>query len=126
MVAPTATYSRATHIWSKGSVVTTFAYKRGDGRVFVLSAAPASSQTSPPSKYLFEDDGVDRAGNPVLVKHERFVWRNGNQLMTVIAGSGISSSEIVAIRSAMHGTPVLGVWPPQNGADEVMMRLPPR
>jgi hypothetical protein len=32
--------------------------------------------------------------------------------MTANAGDGISSREVVAIRDAMHGTPIPGVWPP--------------
>ena len=127
--APTGVFSRATHTWSIGPSVVMFTYKRADGRTFALSAAWASSQTSPPSKYTFEDRGVDKAGNPILVKHERFVWRNGDQVMTAIAGHGITPAEIAAIQSAMHGMPMPTVWPPRHGADETitMIRvMPPR
>jgi hypothetical protein len=126
-VSPTGMYSRTTRTWSVGPAIARFAYKRSDGRTFSLSAEPASMQTSPPSKYMFEDRGVDKAGNPILVKHDRFVWRNGDQIMTAIAGDGITPAEIATIRSAMHGTPVPGVWPPQHGADVMMIRaMPPR
>ena len=123
--APTGVYSRATHTWSIGPTIVRFVYKRTDGRSFSVSAAAASSQTTAPSKYMFEDRGVDKAGNPILVRHERFVWRNGDQLTTAIADDGISAAEIAAIRSAMHGTPVPGVWPPQHGTGQGMIRVPP-
>lgn len=125
-VAPTGVYSPTTHTWSVGPAIVTFTYKREGGHAFGLSAASASSQTSPPSRYMFEDRGVDKAGNPILVRHDRLVWRNGDQLMTAIAGEGITRAEIVAIRSAMHGSPVPGVWPPQHGRGATMVRvLPP-
>lgn len=123
--APTGVYSRTTHTWSVGPTILRFVYKRSDGRSFGVSAAAASSQTTPPSKYVFEDRGVDKAGNPILVRHERFAWRNGDQIMAAVVGDGISSAEIASIRSAMHGTPVPGVWPPQHGADRVILRVPP-
>ncbi|MGB6984587.1 MAG: hypothetical protein WBD74_01285 [Candidatus Aquilonibacter sp.] len=126
-VAPTGVYSRATRTWRVGPAIAMFWYKRNDGRTFGLSAAPASTQTSPPSKYTFEDRGVDKAGNPILVKHQRFVWRNGDQIMTAIADDGLTAAEIATIRTAMHGVPIPGVWPPKHGADETMMRvMPPR
>lgn len=125
-VAPTGVYSRTTHTWSVGPAIVTFTYKRSDGRSFLISAARTSSQASPPSKYTFEDRGVDKNGNPILVRHERFVWRNGDQQMTAIADDGILPAEIASIRSAMHGSAVLGVWPPKHGADRTMVRLLPR
>jgi hypothetical protein len=126
-VSPTGVYSHTTRTWTVGPAIAMLYYTRSDGRTFGLSAEPASTQTTPPSKYTFEDRGVDKAGNPILVKHERFVWRNGDQIMTAIAGDGITPVEIAAIQAAMHGTPVRTVWPPQHGADVMMIRvMPPR
>ncbi len=122
-VSPTGVYSRTTQTWSVGPPIAMFWFRRGDGRMFSLSAAPASTQTTPPSKYSFEDRGTDKAGNPILVKHERFVWRNGDQIMTAIAGDGITPAEIAAIQAAMHGTPLHTVWPPQHGADEAITMI---
>lgn len=127
VVSPTGVYSHRTHTWSIGPTIVTFTYKRGNGRSFGLSAAAASNQTGPPSKYMFEDQGADKNGNPILVKHDRFVWRNGDQITTAIAGNGISTTEIAAIRAAMHGTLIPGVWPPRHGPDVTMIRaMPPR
>jgi hypothetical protein len=125
-VGPTGFYSRTTRTWSSGPAVVMFSYKRSDGRTFLVSASGASDESAwvgPPSKYMFEDRGVDKAGNPILVRHERFVWKNGDQRMTIIADEGITAAEILAIQSAMHGIPIPGVWPPKHGAD-VMMRVP--
>jgi hypothetical protein len=126
-VSPTGVYSRTTGTWSLGPAIARFYYKRSNGRMFGLTAQPASTQTLPPSKFMFEDRGVDKAGNPILVRYERFVWRNGDQIMTAIAGDGIDAAEIVAIRTAMHGTAIPGVWPAQHRADAMIIRvMPPR
>jgi hypothetical protein len=122
--APIGVYSATTKTWRTGPAVVVFAYKRSDGRSFLASASGASGPNFPPGKYVFEDRGVDKTGNPILVKHERFMWRNGDQQMTIIAGAGINAAEILAIQNAMHGTPIPTVWPPQHGTDEVKMRLP--
>lgn len=123
-VAPTGVFSRTSRTWSVGPSVVTFYYTRSGGRSFVLLAGAASNQTMPPSKYVFDADvkRFDAAGNPIPVKFERFVWRNGDQIMTVIA-EGISATEIAAIRRAMHGTPIPTVWPPVHGADELVTKI---
>jgi hypothetical protein len=125
MVAPTGVFSRTTRTWRVGPSALQFFYRRSGGRSFVLTAVPASTQTTPPSKYMFEDRGVDAAGNPILVRYDRFVWRNGDQIMSADAGDGISAAEIGAIESAMHGTPVPTVWPPVQGVNEAKMRVSP-
>ncbi|MBC5829052.1 MAG: hypothetical protein GIW98_02535 [Candidatus Eremiobacteraeota bacterium] len=53
---------------------------------------------------MFEakDDAAPN-GHPLLERHEHFAWRNGNQVMSVSEGEGISATEIEAIRVAMHG-----------------------
>jgi hypothetical protein len=124
-VGPTGVFSRKSRTWSVGPSVVIFSYTRPGGRSFVLSAEAASSQTTPPSKYVFDADvkRFDASGNPIPVKFERFVWRNGDQIMTVIA-EDISATEIAAIRTAMHGTPIPTVWPPVHGTDEVKIAVP--
>jgi hypothetical protein len=125
-IAPIGVYSETTHTWSTGPYVVFFAYKRAGGQSFLVSAASTSNQSGwvgPPSKYTFEDRGVDKAGNPILVRHERFVWRNGDQNMTMIADVGITAAEILAIQNAMHGTLIPGVWPPKHGGAD-MVRIP--
>jgi hypothetical protein len=122
-VAPTGVYSPTTHTWSKGPSVVVFRYTRADGQSFLVSASAASTQAPPRSKYVFEDRGVDKAGNPILVRHEAFSWRNGDQRMSIIADEGITAAEILAIQSAMHGTAIPGVWPPPPGGAD-MVRIP--
>jgi hypothetical protein len=122
-VAPTGVYSPTTRTWSKGPNVVVFSYKRANGQSFLVAASAATSSTSPGSKYSFEDRGVDKSGNPILVRHERFVWRNGDQQMSIVADDSITSAEVLAIQTAMHGTLIPGLWPPpQGGAD--MVRIP--
>lgn len=61
-------------------------------------------QSGFPPKYMFEaKDDAAPSGHPVLVKHEHFAWRNGNQVMSVSEGDGISAKQIEAIQVAMHG-----------------------
>lgn len=54
-----------------------------------------------------------RDGLPVLIRHRKFAWRNGNQDMTAIAGDGITSAELESIVSAMNGT----IIPPAQSPD---------
>ena len=54
-------------------------------------------------KYMFEADGLASNGRPILVKHEHFAWRNGNQVMMATQSDGISALEIEAIQAAMRG-----------------------
>jgi hypothetical protein len=123
-IAPTGVYSDKTHTWSKGPDVVEFRYDRPDGRWFLVSASGVANQTRPASKYSFEDRGVDKAGNPILVRHERFTWRNGDQSMSIVADDSISAAEILRIQTAMQGTPVPGVWPPSQGGGADMVRIP--
>jgi hypothetical protein len=126
-VAPTGVYSSNTGKWTAGGPkVITFEYKRGNGRSFLVTAKAVSSTAPPAAKYVFEDKGVDKAGNPILIKHERFAWRNGDQVMGAIAGDGITAAEIIAIQTAMHGTPIPGVWPVKHGGFDVMWQKIPK
>ena len=125
-VAAVGVYAESTRTWSVGHSVVSFNYTRPGGRQFMLTAGPAASQTTPPSRYVYDADvkRFDAAGNPIPVKFEVFVWRNGDQITTAIA-EGISAAEVAAIRTAMHGTPIPTVWPPVHGPNVVKMRLAP-
>jgi hypothetical protein len=120
---PTGVYSKITDSWSVGSPCVWFVYRRSDGRSFMLLADRFDSRTGPPSRYIFEDRG-ERDGREVLVRHERYVWRNGDQVMSAVADEGISAPAIQAIRSAMGGIVEKVVWPPQSGTIEKQYRMP--
>jgi hypothetical protein len=109
--APTGVYSTVTHSWQIGPSVVTFIYRRAGGRSFDLLADEFDPKSSPPGKYIFEAKDSTADGRPVLVKHEIFYWRNGDQVMSAIEGEGISGREIEAIRIAMHGIALPGRWP---------------
>lgn len=100
---PTGIYSKITRSWKTGPSEVTFTYRRSGGRSFDLLADRFDPQAGLPSKYLFEALDPAPDGRPVIVKHERFAWRNGNQVMTAIAAESLSASEIQAIRIAMRG-----------------------
>jgi hypothetical protein len=118
-------YSHLTHSWNVGKAgVVFFDYRRTNSRSFQLVASRYDPSEGPPSKYMFEDTDVQRNGEEVILRRDKFVWRNGDQTMTAITGDGISAVEIGAIRTAMHGTPIAGVWPPRSRATEKMYRLP--
>lgn len=102
----TGTYTPATHSWKTGPMEVQFFYRRSGGREFVLIADPYDPNGEKPSKYIFDADGRDAKGRPVLIKHENFAWHNGDQLMTVTAGPDLTAAEIRNIKSAMHGLPV--------------------
>ncbi len=105
-VTPIGIYSTQTHAWRAGPPEVRFVYRRTEGREFTLTAARYNPKGERPAKYMFEAKAPAADGRPVLVRHERFAWRNGNQLMTAIEGSAISAAEIAAIQSAMHGLAV--------------------
>jgi len=100
---PSAIYTKTTRSWRAGSPEVTFTYHRADGRSFFLMADRFDPQTGPAPKYIFEDKGQAPDGHAMLVKHQHFAWRNGNQVMTATEGAGLSAPEIEAIRVAMRG-----------------------
>ncbi|HVA28343.1 MAG TPA: hypothetical protein VNF68_09195 [Candidatus Baltobacteraceae bacterium] len=102
---PTGAYSKSAHAWQIGSDNVIFVYRRPGGRTFTLVASRYAAGALP-SKYMFEAKAPAADGRPVLVRHERFAWRNGDQIMTAIEGNGASTAEIAAIRTAMHGIAV--------------------
>jgi hypothetical protein len=99
-------YDKLTGKWHLGSQVVFFTYRRSGNRSFGLLADRFDPRTGPPSQYQYEDTGRLRNGLPVLVRHEKFTWRNGDQVMTAIDGADITRDEIRAIQNAMRGLPV--------------------
>lgn len=84
-----------------------------------------AARGEPPSKYMFEDMDRKAHGREVILRRDRFTWRNGDQVMTAIADEGIDATEIVAIRSAMRGTEIPGVYrPPQHDGTVTQIRIP--
>jgi len=124
---PTGIFVKATHAWHVGTAHVTFAYDRFGGRSFSLIADRFDPQSGPAPKYIFEDKGVSADGNPILVKHENFVWRNGDQVTSAVESDGTSSREIEAIRDAMHGIPMpqtetRGTF--RHGSTEKLYKIP--
>ncbi|MGA8324683.1 MAG: hypothetical protein WB757_01275 [Candidatus Cybelea sp.] len=118
-------FSEATHSWSLGTPYVNFVYRRADGRSFSLMATRYAARGEPPSKYMFEDMDRKAHGREVILRRDRFTWRNGDQVMTAIADEGIDATEIVAIRSAMRGTEIPGVYrPPQHDGTVTQIRIP--
>jgi hypothetical protein len=122
VTAPTGVYSKATHRWSVGSPSVWFIYRRAGSRTFALMAQRFDPREGPPSKYWFEDRGV-RDGHIFVVRHDKFTWQNGEQVMSATADEGISAAEIARIAAAMNGTTIPGIWPPQHGSIEKQFRV---
>ena len=104
---PTAVYSYITHSWRVGSPAVWFVYRRTGGRTMALLADGFDAREGPPSNHIFEDLG-ERNGHEILVKYDKFTWRNGNQVMSAIADKDVSAAEIARIRAAMHGVAATG------------------
>jgi hypothetical protein len=118
-------FSAGTHSWSLGAPFVSFVYRRAGGRSFSLMATRYTAGGEPPSKYMFEDMDRKTHGRELILRRDKFTWRNGDQVMTAIADGGIEAAEIVAIRSAMGGTEIPGVYrPPQRGGTVTQVRLP--
>lgn len=119
-LTPSLVYGPLTHGWQAGQNAVEFGYSRSDHRFFRIEASAYDPKAQPPSKYMFEADEVDAKGMPR--RYERFYWRNGNQMMSVVA-EGISATEIAAIREAMRGEPIATVWPPKRAGNGFFMKL---
>ncbi|MDQ6929200.1 MAG: hypothetical protein M3126_00860 [Candidatus Eremiobacteraeota bacterium] len=106
LTTETGIYAKDTRGWQTGPAEVNFVYNRSGSRMFALRAERYDPQGEMPGKYMFEarDPGPD--GRPVLVKHEQFAWRNGDQEMTITQSEDISASEIETIRVAMRGVPL--------------------
>jgi hypothetical protein len=123
-LTPTLVYSPVTQKWRVGSRIVWFIYRRSGGGTFQLVADQFDPSVAPPGKYMFEAKDPTPDGRPVIVRHLRFDWRNGDQVMSAIADTGISASEIEAIRSAMHGVPIPGRWPAPSLPGATMKFIP--
>jgi hypothetical protein len=104
--APAHVYSNATRSWSVGPPALNFVYRRSGGRSFVLFADKYDPLAATPSRYIYSSEDLP-GGRIALVKHERFAWRNGDQVLTAAAGDGIDADEIRAIQKAMNGTTIV-------------------
>ena len=109
--APTWVYSVESRSWAIGPKIVWFIYHRTRGRSFELLADQFDPKAGPSSKYIVEVQDPGPNGRPVYIKHRHFEWRDGDQVMSAVDGSGISVSEIEAIRSAMHGVALPESWP---------------
>lgn len=122
----TGVYSKATRVWQPGPPEVYFVYHRSGGRQFALRANKYDPQGEMPAKFMFEarDPGPD--GRPVLVKHEQFAWRNGDQELTITQSQDVNAREIEAIRVAMHGIvlPRRNLHAPEHGSTSTLHVLP--
>jgi hypothetical protein len=107
--APVQIYTKATKVWSTGPTFASFSYRRSDGRLFSILATQFDSRTGTPAKYIFDAQDLP-GGRTALTRHEKFTWRNGDQVTSIVA-DGIGAAEIVAIRQSMNGVPIDGVYP---------------
>lgn len=121
VTVPTAVYTISTRRWNVASPAVFFTYVRHGNATFTLRAERFDPRTGPPSKYIF--DAHERV-NGLPVRHDRYTWRNGEQVMTAVAGEGLSGAEIANIMRAMAGTPVAETWPPRDGSIVKQYRLP--
>ena len=113
-MSPTGVYDSSSHQWHAGAAAIVFLYRRTDGRAFEVTAQQYSAHDLP-GRYLFEDRGPDDHGNPVLIKHERFGWANGDQLM-LATDDAVSKDEVLAMAHAMNGRVVtLPLHTPHTG-----------
>ncbi|HEV2740258.1 MAG TPA: hypothetical protein VGU66_16880 [Candidatus Elarobacter sp.] len=105
--APLAVWSKQENAWSADGVQVTFGYVRRDGRAFDIIADRYSALSLPAPRYIYNVDDVPRTGKPNLRdRGENFVWRNGDQMVHMVASAAISAGEIDRIRAAMHGIPL--------------------
>lgn len=103
---PVLVYDKTKHRWSQGSPALVFEYSRSGGRTFSLQAEQDDPRTGPVGAHIWRADDLP-GGKVSLTRFRRFVWKNGNQLMTAIADEGIAPAEVLAIRSAMHGQTIV-------------------
>lgn len=122
---PTGVYSKRTHSWSVGQAEVTFTYQRTGGRWFTLMAERFDPQAELPTKFIFEAKPPTSVGQPVIVKHQHFLWRNGDQVMSAVEDDGLSVPEIEKIETTMHGVPLLlgGAHTPRSGSVLKLYRL---
>lgn len=102
---PVLIYDKASKRWSKGTPAIDFRYKRAGNREFEVMAEEDDPRLGPTHKYVYAANDLP-GGKVELVKHERFQWKNGSQLMTAIEDDGISAAEIQTLKATMHGEPI--------------------
>ncbi len=108
-------YNRATKAWQLGPNEVVFRYDRGRSQFFnVLIQRYDASDL--PGRYIFEDVGPDRKGNPVLIRYDQFAWRNGDQMTQATTSAAINDRAIQEIARAMHGTMLQLRWPNSDAA----------
>jgi hypothetical protein len=116
-------YDRTAHIWRVGPTEALFHYRRSGGRSFHAMLSHYE-QSEIPGRYLFEDNGPDVHGNPVLVRHQNFAWRNGDQLTLMTADEMLNASEILAVAHAMRGHLLQLPWPDPHRLGELHIIAP--
>ena len=87
---PTQIYTKATHVWETGPAFALFTYRRAGGRSFSILADRFDPRTGTPSKYMFLSQDLP-GGRTALTRYEKFIWRNGDQVTSIVAGDGISA-----------------------------------
>jgi hypothetical protein len=122
--APTQIYTKATHIWATGPAFAMFIYRRSGGRSFSILADRFDAETGTPSKYMFESLDLP-GGRAALTRHEKFTWRNGDQMMSIVEGDGIDAAEIEAIRQSMNGVPIPAFFPSRHDGKVIKRYLAP-
>lgn len=122
--APVQIYTKATHVWKTGPAFALFTYRRSGGRSFSILVDRFDARTGTPSKYMFESQDLP-GGRTALTRHEKFIWRNGDQVTSIIAGDGISAGEIAVIRQSMNGVPIPGVFPSRHDGTTIRRYLAP-
>ncbi len=100
--ASSGIYNSITHTWKKADPYLSFTYKRRDGRVFRLLAERADPRMKHGALYIEEPADTGKR----IIRHRNFVWRNGDQQISVAAGPDLSAREITTILVAMHGIPL--------------------
>jgi hypothetical protein len=103
---PVLAYDETKHRWSQGAPALEFVYSRSGGRTFSLQAEKDDPRTGAVGTHIWRTDDLP-GGKVSMTKFQRFVWKNGDQMMTAIADEGITPAEVLAIRAAMHGQTIV-------------------
>jgi hypothetical protein len=116
-ITPLAVYSKATGSYDIDGSQVTFQYRRANGTTFFFIADRYSPKTSWP-RYLYDVEGATKDGKPIIVRRdESFAWRNGDQVLQISTGSGLSPAQIENVRRAMNGIALPRESGPPKGPD---------